>query len=310
MARARADGRGPRVVSSTTPPAAVARTVDAVGGEARHHGAARESVERPGRRPPPAPGCGRPGRAPHGDRGLATGQQAHGGRAGRSRFLDALPQDRRRGRAPPRAPRPRAAWSGRAGAARAGGPRSPPRSTLSRLLPTTASRRARKRGSPGFGVSASSPRARPRSVRAPPHRPRRARRAAPARRAPCANVVGSGTVGTGGDRGQVVADDVGEREAPTAGRRARAREAAALEARQVLAHRVQLVDGRAGPQQERPSCALSLERDAVGRRGQQRRGAAREQHQQQVVAAKALRASASTSRRPRARARPGSRWPA
>ena len=77
-------------------------------------------------------------------------------------------------------------------------------------------------------------------------------------------------------------DDVGERERDDLAARRRG-EAAALHRRQVLADGVQLVDRRAGLEQQLRRRLLVGQRDAVGRRRQQRRRAARQQDEQRFV---------------------------
>src|SRR5207245_5806239 len=98
-------------------------------------------------------------------------------------------------------------------------------------------------------------------------------------------VVGGGGGGgrPGGDRRRIVAHDVRQREAgdPSGGRRAR--EPSPLETREVLADGVQLGDGGAGAQQRRSGASLVVEREALGRRGEEGRGAAGNEQQQQVV---------------------------
>ncbi len=60
-------------------------------------------------------------------------------------------------------------------------------------------------------------------------------------------------------------------------------EAAALDRREVLAHRVQLVDVRPLFHQETGAALLRLERNARGGQRHQRRAAARDQHEQEVA---------------------------
>ena len=85
------------------------------------------------------------------------------------------------------------------------------------------------------------------------------------------------------DCGRIVARNVRNRQRDDFGRLAGAREPAALDPRQVLAHRVDLADRRARAQQ-RPGQELFLrERYALGRRDPVRRAAARQQHQHEIV---------------------------
>jgi hypothetical protein len=85
------------------------------------------------------------------------------------------------------------------------------------------------------------------------------------------------------DRRRLVAHHVGEGERHDPRGEGGARQPAALDARQVLAHRVQFVDRRAAPQQQLGEPGLVAKRHARDRGRQQRRRAAREQHQQHVV---------------------------
>ena len=87
-----------------------------------------------------------------------------------------------------------------------------------------------------------------------------------------------------GDRGRIVVRHVGDRQRhDLGGAAAGARQPAALDARQMLAHDVHLADRRAGAQQRAVDLLLLRERNAVDRRDPVRRAAAGQQHQQQIV---------------------------
>ena len=75
---------------------------------------------------------------------------------------------------------------------------------------------------------------------------------------------GVGGGGTGADDVEIVADDVGEQEGFDAGGGGEAGQLSALDARDVFADRVDLVDGGAAGQQEAGGGLLFLERDALG----------------------------------------------
>src|ERR1019366_4923674 len=94
--------------------------------------------------------------------------------------------------------------------------------------------------------------------------------------------VGGGGAGT--DDVDVVADDVGKQQGFDAGGGGQARQLPALDARDVLADCVDLVDGGARGQKQAGGGLLFLEGDASGGQGQERRSAARDQTDYQVVA--------------------------
>ena len=103
-----------------------------------------------------------------------------------------------------------------------------------------------------------------------------------------ASVVGSGTVGpepitAGSSPGT---SEIAERH--DARRMRAARQPAAFDAREMLAHGVDLADGGARAQQRARDRLLLGERQAVGRRDPVRRGAARNQHQHEIVGAGAV----------------------
>ena len=102
----------------------------------------------------------------------------------------------------------------------------------------------RRRGSPGFGVSSSA-------GGEMGERPRPARRCGISRasRAHRRKLVGSGTVGPGGDHRRIVARHVGDRQGHDPCRRRGRGEAAALDRREMLAHAVDLADRGARSQQ-------------------------------------------------------------
>ena len=96
---------------------------------------------------------------------------------------------------------------------------------------------------------------------------------------------GVGRGGAGADDVEIVADDVGEQQRLDAGRSGEAGQLSALDARDVFADGVDLVDGGAAGQQEPRGGLLLLERDAFGGQGQQGGGAAGDQADHQIVAA-------------------------
>src|ERR1035437_3034005 len=95
--------------------------------------------------------------------------------------------------------------------------------------------------------------------------------------------VGSGGAGT--DDVEIVTDDVGKQQGFHAGGGGQAGQLPALDARDVLADGVDLVDGGARGQEEAGGGLLFLKGDAFGGQGQERRSAARDQADHQVVAA-------------------------
>src|SRR3989441_3781230 len=97
-------------------------------------------------------------------------------------------------------------------------------------------------------------------------------------------------VGRGRSRGddvERVADHVGERERDHGRGPRRAREEPALEAREVLADRVQLRDRGARREEETRDVLLFLEHDGRRRRGRERRAAAGDEEEDEVVLARA-----------------------
>ena len=92
--------------------------------------------------------------------------------------------------------------------------------------------------------------------------------------------VGNGRAGA--DGGRVVARHVGDGERQH-GRSSGLAQAAALDARDVAAHRVHLVDVGAALEEPARQPGLGGEREAGGGRGPQRGGAARQQHQDEIA---------------------------
>lgn len=90
------------------------------------------------------------------------------------------------------------------------------------------------------------------------------------------------------DQGRVITGDIGNQQRLDACRGAVQREPAALERRQVLAHAVHLADAGAAAQQRLVDGLLVGQRQAGRWRGQQRRTAAGDQAQHQVVGSQAL----------------------
>ena len=163
---------------------------------------------------------------------------------------------------------------------------------------------------PAWASRGHSPRApaSSRRARAPGHLPEHPPPAQDLERVGERRGVGHG--GARSDGREVVAHDVGQHQADHARRRRGARQPAALEPREVLAHRVQLVDRRARAQEQRGRalpCPSSVMPSAGA--GQQGGGSAREQHQQEVVAAQPARERLDLRPRPRDHARraPGGR---
>ena len=102
--------------------------------------------------------------------------------------------------------------------------------------------------------------------------------------------------GPGGDDVERVADDVREREREHCGWPRRPRQQAALEARDVLAHGIQLVDGGAGGKEQARETLLLFERDRRRRRWCQRRAAAGDEKDDQIVCRGRLRQRQQPSR--------------
>ena len=178
-------------------------------------------------------------------------------------------------------------------------------STASRLLPITRLSRAPEDRVAGLG--------RFRDLAAP-------------RRAPGAPARGAGTLpadavlvqnlqraregggvrrgGAGADHVEVVADHVGEQQRYHRRGTRQPRQLPALDARDVLAHGVDLVDVRAAGEQQARGLLLLRERDGLGGQRQQRRGAAGDQADHQVVRPRPLRDGGDAPRALPRRARP------
>ena len=138
-----------------------------------------------------------------------------------------------------------------------------------------------RRGSPGLGVSAAG------DVQMPAHAVGQLDAVAGEDRR---RVRRRGRVGHGraaGDHRRVVAGHVGDQQRDGARGPGRGGEPAALDAREMLADAVHLVDRGARAQQRPVDALLVGERQAVGRQGEQGRAAARDQGQDQVVLAQA-----------------------
>ncbi len=149
----------------------------------------------------------------------------------------------------------------------------------------TVSTRAR-RGSPGFGVSstlAGGPRfevGAHRRWRLDPELGQHRQGVGEGRRV--------GHRRSGADHAGVVVGHVGDQPRQHAGRLRGDREPAALDGREVLADRVHLADVRARPQQRAIDLLLVGQRQSRRGQGEQGRGAAGDQAQQQVVGRQAL----------------------
>ena len=156
-------------------------------------------------------------------------------------------------------------------------------SSASRLLPMTVLRTRWKIGSPGLGVSATSPDA-PRSSRSRTAAGMRSRMAYLSRMSSAPRI--GRVVRRGGSRAddvQVVADDVREQQRLDRRRRGQPRQLPSLDAGNVLADGVDLVDVGAACQQQAGDGLLLFERDARSGQRQQRRRAARDEADHQVV---------------------------
>ncbi len=112
----------------------------------------------------------------------------------------------------------------------------------------------------------------------------------------------------GGDHRRIVMRHVGNRQRQHRRRVRRAREAPALDAREMFAHGVDRADRCAGAEQGAIHVLLLLQRDAVHGRDPVGRAAAGEQHQHEVVRCGALRHLQRSLRRALAR-RIGNRMP-
>ena len=88
---------------------------------------------------------------------------------------------------------------------------------------------------------------------------------------------------SGGDRRRIVAGNVGNDQADHSGRMRRGRQAPALDRREMAADGVHLGDVGAAPEQRGVDRLLVGERNALGRQRQQRRAAARDQAEHEVV---------------------------
>ena len=86
----------------------------------------------------------------------------------------------------------------------------------------------------------------------------------------------------GGNHAEIVTDDVRYRERATRAGRAR-RQPSTFDCRQMLAHGIQRVNVGASAEQDLCRPPFVVERHVVRRHGHQRRRAAREQHQQDLV---------------------------
>ena len=138
-----------------------------------------------------------------------------------------------------------------------------------------------RRGSPGLGVSAAG------ECQMPAHAVGQLDAVAGEDRR---GIGRRGRVGHGraaGDHRRVVAGHVGDQQRDGARGEGRRGEPAALDAREVLAHAVHLVDRGARAQQRPVDALLVGEREALGRQGEQGGAAARDQGQDQVVLAQA-----------------------
>ena len=118
-----------------------------------------------------------------------------------------------------------------------------------------------------------------------------------------AGVVVSPSGRAGGDEGGIVAGHVGDDQRQHPRRPCRRGELAALHPRQVLSHGVHCVDRRARGEERVVDGALLVERDRAGGLDEQRRAAAGDQRQHEVVLAEAVEQAAACARSPRARAR-------
>ena len=94
---------------------------------------------------------------------------------------------------------------------------------------------------------------------------------------------GSGLTGPDAMVDKIVAHDVREHQGADAGGAGEAGQAPALEAREVLAHHVELVDRGSRLHQESGGAGLVAQGEALGGRGEQRRGAPRQKQQDEVV---------------------------
>ena len=90
------------------------------------------------------------------------------------------------------------------------------------------------------------------------------------------------------DRGRIVAGNVGDQQAHHLGRMGRGSEPAALDRREVLADHIHLADVGATGEKRPVDRLLVREREPLGRQGEQRRAATRDQAQDQIVRSGAL----------------------
>ena len=275
----------------------VSRAVDAVGADARRRRRAPPSA--PSARAtasvnswlrPPLP---RPG---HGHRGLARRQITHSGRGdGRRQPRDARRHAPRRRRAPRRSPARRR----RARDSRALRPPARAPSMAPRCGPITARVRTRQARIAGARRLRHGSPAAPRSQPLDDRRRERARRrrGASSTASASANVLGRRTVGPEAitDRSSPTTSDTASVSIAAAARRG---EQPALDRRQVLADGVQLVDVGARFEQRGARSAACPRASALGRQRHQRRAAARQQHEQQLVGAHARAPVASARRAP------------
>ncbi len=125
-----------------------------------------------------------------------------------------------------------------------------------------------------------------------------------------ASVVGSGTVGP---EPITAGSSPGTSEIASVSTRAgcaRLRQPSALDAREMLSHRVDLADVGAGAQQRPRHRLLVGERQSLRRRDPVGRRAARQQHQHQIVRPGAVGQARAPARRPASPAASGIGWPA
>ena len=112
----------------------------------------------------------------------------------------------------------------------------------------------------------------------------------------------------GGDHREIVARHVGNDQADDAGGRGGDREAAALDRRQMLAHAIHLADMRAAAQQRAIDRLLVGERDVAGGQREQRRAAAGDEAEHEIVRPEALDEFEDRARRPSGPAASGTGW--
>ena len=139
-----------------------------------------------------------------------------------------------------------------------------------------------RRGSPGFGVSSAA------SARWRATGRRRVDAVAGENGAGVGEGGGVGDRRPRGDDARIVAGDVGDEEAHRLGREGRGGQPAALDRGEMLPDRVHRRDVGAGGEQRAVHRLLVLERDPLGGESEQRRSAARDQAEHQVVRPGAL----------------------